>query len=968
VITYTVTFNTSSTEYDSSIKNTAKATTETDAGELEDDSSTTTNVVNSTVSKTGEYDSDTNTITWTIVLNSSNGNIAGYTLSDAMFADTSDLKVTGGSSSDYTYVYDSDKNLIGIKFNATDSDGDNDSTTNTNTYTITYTTTVDAASLGSASYTVSNTATVYDDEDKEASKDTGDVTVDGDNGKLDKELTDADDSTATDTNGTVTRVLNWTTTVTVPEGGITSGTVLYDYLGKSSNDTDSYKSTSSTDQWFTYIQITDLFSGLATNGITVGSTTISYNSGVNFTLEAYDATSEQWVTYSNLTSDSSTYSTHLFTAYKITFNDDFDVSGTWELTYSTTADITDVDDGTATSEYYYNYTKIGSLSDNDYYVENGKVYKMDGNWGTADSTVKINESGTVTLTWIVSVYIQPGSTETYTVTDYLPAGVTFNSAKVSVNYVEATLTDDDGDGNMSATLWNSPSSTVTGTVDTSGTGTTVSISITPANYAAYATSGGYATITYTVTTDNIDLSSYSESGTYTVTSYTNKVSVTYGSDNYGEDDQTQDIVYTKTEEGGDESGDHDVVDKSGEYVSGDSTLRYSVLLNQDANTLNEGNDLTFTDYISLYYSGTNYNSALLSLVQSSVKFYQLCEITYDSSTDTGTYVDSNGETQTVANVSTNSNVYTYTESDNSVTYYYMEGISVAWTYNETDNGYGTHTYTIKATVPDSTAILVVYRYNLVGVEGLYFSVTNTAKLTYDSGSTDQDQDTETDEWTESKTSGGITSGSGITIYKVKQGNYGVTLQGAKFAFYKYNASAGEWVQITYDDFSLGYIKNDDGSTTTITNWNTNPMDSEDYLVTGSNGTISIASTFSYTTESGETAYAYYNWYEEETLYRIVEVVPPDGYKITAPEYIYFYWSDSDDGTSVSYPSGLDTTSETVYDLKATTLNPTVYIENEQDVHLPSTGGMGTRRFWLIGLILCGGAGFALIRRRRRYHI
>lgn len=930
VVTYTVYFDApESGDYNTSISNSATAKSTTDAGEIKDDSTVTKNAISSSVTKTGDYDANTDTITWTITYNETGANIAGKILYDYQVDGTSFADATSGldinNSGTYEYVYDTNgTDIIGIKFLAvSDSDGDGTLDTNTTTYTIVYTTDV-STYLGYSSYTAHNIVTVdnvtaYGDETVE----TG--------GKLSKILSDSASTTKTD-GTTTTRDLTWTSTVTIPAGGIKADSYLADYLGTYGKDYSSYTSTDTTDQWFTYSQITTLFSTLSSNGLQIvgssGTTVLSY--GTDFTLYAYDPTVGDWVAYSDITDNG-----HVYTAYQIFFlKDNGNCSGTVTLTYSTTADISDVENNTVASETYYNSVKIGSLEAYASYTEQNVVYKTDGKNNNADSDATVDEDGE--LTWIVHLYIQAGSTETYTVVDTLPDGLTFESATLTINYKDATLTDDDNDGNMSAKFSWGIETAVTGTVESNSvSGTDVTVYVEPDHYSELTTSGGYVTITYKATIDGFAkmIADATAGVTIDIGSYNNEVVVYYGTEKYGDDDQRQDVTYTETDSGDKGSDGHDIVDKSGAFSSGDATLRYEVLLNIDGDKLNNGTNLTFTDVIETYYTG--YDGIEIELRNSSVAFYKLYKITYDEANDTGTYTDSNGVTQTITSLSSNiysssnptNTVYRYVEDETTPTYsyYYMETTTIAWTYSVDVNG-GNYTHTITATIPDETSILVLYWYDMYkpGGNGSWFDVKNNATLTGENTTTKTDEQTTHDQWSEVSTTGGITSGSGITIYKVEPDNYSIAVPGAKFEFYMYDTATSKWVQITQADFMSGTDTVD--STKTASNVSDTTMTSDNYLVTSdSNGSITISSTFTY--KDGEnTAYAYYDWYQTDTLYYIVEVEAPSGYELLDKEKVYFYWS-SDNGT-LTYPSDVDQYNTKIYDLKATSLNPTVYVENQ----------------------------------------
>ncbi|MCD7732864.1 MAG: hypothetical protein LUH56_05435 [Oscillospiraceae bacterium] len=941
VITYTVKFDApASGEYDTTISNSVTATSTTDAGGVEDGYDVPPTIVtNSAISKTGDYDEAANTITWTIVYNSTDANIVNNVLYDSSisgtsFADaiTGSMTINGTEGVDYEYVYESGV-FVGIKF------------LTSKEYTITYKTDA-GVSLGTAGYTARNYVEVKNEDGDTVAEKYANEPVDI-GGYLNKDFEDAEDAVIIYTDNTnttiasVTRILNWSTTTTVPVGGITKGTVFED-------DLDGYNW--SEEQWFSYSQIIALFETLD-DGLTIGTGSIPYNSGANYTIEAYDKKSGTWIKYDTLLSGgASTYddtSTYLFTAFRITFNDAFEVSGDWKIEYSTTADITKVYTGEVSSKSYKNTTKIGSLYSDDSYVENLPVYKTDGG-STMDGTTDTTVDSSGNLTWKVYTYIQANSTETYYITDTLPAGLTFVSAKVEMANDSATLTAEsaDADGNMSANFGWVTQTAITGAVTGNSTdGTEIEIQI-PTSLSSLVGGGGYITITYTATIDGLaDMIKDAEAdanGTVYVDlekSYTNHVSVKYGKSDYGEDDQTQNVDYEEKETGDDETVDYDAVDKTGAQVG--SAIKYQVVLNIHGTTLNNGSNLTLTDIASIYYSGDggNYNNALLSLDNESIAFYQLCEITFDTgSTESGTYVDSNGVTQTITDItskiydaSTNlrGTVYVYdvttTDDQNNTTttttYFYMEKISVAWTYSQSDNGYGWYYHTLTASIPDSKPILFLYAYNVVGnvtkVDGGGYGVSNTATLSAQSDDLDKDDDSTSGTWSKYGTSASM-SGSGLTIYKVDVDNYDTKLENAKFSFEMY--VNGSWVQVTYDQFSIGY----DASTGAKADSTSNPMSSDNYIYTDENGKISLSSAFTY--NSTETAY--YSWYQTETLYRLVEREAPDGYELITLYTIYFYWSDDDDSTSVTYPSNFDTSSVKVYDLNETSYTPQEYVPNQ----------------------------------------
>ncbi|MCD8365894.1 MAG: CHAP domain-containing protein, partial [Clostridiales bacterium] len=411
MITYDVVVDTGSDlNVNASATNKISVSTEDSEGTpLNDDDTDITYIIESLVSKSGTYDSKNGTITWTITVNASGVNIAGYVLTDIMLADA-----TITVDPDVGYTSDGDT----ITFNAVkDTDGDGDADSNTDTYTIKYTTPSDQT-LGDKN--VTNTAGLSGDgKSGEAT-----VTVTADGGSLTKANTN-DSSTTVNSDGTIT--LAWTSSLTVPTGGSADGTVIWDYLGGQW----SYGGgVSSTHQWYTYDQITTLFQNYFAGGIQFTDGTTTYPvSATDFTMEAYYFSNKtdtlgEWVDYQTLV-NSSTYEDGYFTAWRITFNSDISFSGNvvkLTLVYETTADTADVDGVKKTSESYFNYMEVGDLSVNDAYTykDYAKVVKTDGNNKSDDSSHIITGESDDTLTWIVKVYIAEGSDyEFVTVTDTL---------------------------------------------------------------------------------------------------------------------------------------------------------------------------------------------------------------------------------------------------------------------------------------------------------------------------------------------------------------------------------------------------------------------------------------------------------------------------------------------------------------------------------------------------------------------
>ncbi len=97
-------------------------------------------------------------------------------------------------------------------------------------------------------------------------------------------------------------------------------------------------------------------------------------------------------------------------------------------------------------------------------------------------------------------------------------------------------------------------------------------------------------------------------------------------------------------------------------------------------------------------------------------------------------------------------------------------------------------------------------------------------------------------------------------------------------------------------------------------------------------------------------------------YMLTEIKAPDGYNLlTDPIVFTISWSE-EDGFSVAIESGLDTENEE-YEMDDGYIL-TLDIENNSGTLLPSTGGMGTRLFYVIGAVLVLGAAVLFVTKKR----
>ena len=335
----------------------------------------------------------------------------------------------------------------------------------------------------------------------------------------------------------------------------------------------------------------------------------------------------------------------------------------------------------------------------------------------------------------------------------------------------------------------------------------------------------------------------------------------------GSSSQTQEWTYKK------EEVVTQVVDKSGGWDNANRIMNYTVVLNPEGKDLVEGADtltlidtMTYTNQVWLSWPFDNsiaysINAALL---QSSVKLY------------TAVWDEEQGEWVAGEAVTDWSWTYEAKTSENS------------WESNKAIN-------TITATgIPDGTPLLLQYSYRVTcnvpdEIDGqktsFSLSFSNTAKLegTNYSG----EHSSSNTKWEHSSESAGVTTDKSYTFYKVEAGNYNVSLAGATFSVYQYDTSTGAY------------------GTEPVKTYSTNASGS--FHITRQEKDASGNVTFSYDTN---------------TLYKVTETSPPDGYKL--PDEVktfYFYFSSTED-TAHTLPENLPSDA-----VDLTNEARTVYVEN-----------------------------------------
>lgn len=383
--------------------NSATAKADSPDKEIEKKGETTVTVKKQSVEKSGVYDSANEKIKWTIVVNPEQADIAGFVLRDDMlyegiqnrsFQIVNDNGDPAGENIQYQQITDRTTGETYIKFLAMDSGG------NCSSYTITYET---QAPRGTIDYQVTNKAEFEDpDPDKPKSDDTQTVTVPG--------LVDIAKSgalTTTTGEGTTTNAtVAWQVTVTLPSGGITTGTEIVDYNGNN-------EWTADKTHWMTKTQVDTLVNELkkvfGEDGYEISLCTDSASLDVN------------WVSASEVDANTKYY------GWRVRFTDDKTLTGEKSINYQTVSQFD-------TQEVKYgNSVKIGKeYTWKSAYAE--VEYKATLiKYGTDNKTVEdtyITNSTDGILKWFICVTPDTSSQE-FDLYDYLPEGLTVRKLSLS---------------------------------------------------------------------------------------------------------------------------------------------------------------------------------------------------------------------------------------------------------------------------------------------------------------------------------------------------------------------------------------------------------------------------------------------------------------------------------------------------------------------------------------------------------
>ncbi|QGW99788.1 LPXTG cell wall anchor domain-containing protein [Streptococcus ruminicola] len=695
--------------------NTVSASSQTDTSDKQSHtSSSQVTLALNQLDKKGQYNDSDGTITWTIRVNEGQSDIAGARLTDEMFAATSDLTISPEAGA--TIEYKNGK-ISGIRFSALTNGK------NTNSYTITYTTPVDFTDAGWDDSTIKNKVVLDDDGKTLTTTDQtikeAEVTLPG-TGDITKEV-----SEVMELSEPGVREVVWDVEIKMPNSGVLKkGTVFTDTLKDPwSPNADVH--------WYTKAQLEDLYHRL--------EEVLGKN---NFTLEARQSYSD-YTDYSHLRDN-----VH-YTEFKVTLTADKTSSKNVMIHYRSMISLEK-----SSNQRYSNHIISGthSVSTEYNYSKDSNVVKTDGH-GNSGTTKTTSADGTVT--WMVKVELDDSATS-MVVTDTLPEGISLTGLSYGQRWGQIKANLDSGILTQGSNGWGTYNIALDGTVSSDGV---VTLDFTTTDGKSLKNNiGGNSDFWMTFTTHYDD---FTEGSSKLVKSLTNNVSVTVNGEDYGSDNQTQEVTFS-SDEGNSTTPDVKPIAKSGEWDNAKRQLTYSLSINPQADDLVKGSDtITLTDVMH------NWSNVISEyLIQDSVKLY------------------------------------------------YTDGTEVpasewAWKISSADDGWGNHYHTLVVTMKDSKAYILDYSYQLTKPNedaAAYYYPHNTATL--EGVANGSDYTTTTVHWQRTGTSSGFDTEKAYIISKVDADNFGLDLEGAVFTVYKYDGDSddsNDEIVTTYQTNAKGLI-------------------------------------------------------------------------------------------------------------------------------------------------------------------
>ncbi len=667
-----------------------------------------------------------------------------------------------------------------------------------------------------------------------------------------------------------TGVLPWTVTIHVPAGGIPANTQLVDMMGKDSGD----------NVYMTNLQVKAAVEKLCqVLNIQLQNVKVAITDGIYWSPNQYD--------YGQIDS----YTDAKFRKLTLTLLEDWVPANGQAQDISITYDTTLIIDPAKMNQVYSNYFKAGEKeSSAQFEYWRSGVEKTDDDGHTGTSTVTSQGD----LIWKVIVTLDDTSRQSLDITDTLPTDVTlkelvlirpinqWSNSTVSMTIGEGgTVSGQDG-------LYQ-----VNGTYDkTTGK---VSLKVTAVN-GGDLLAKTKLTFVFGCRTD------YTDNDTHAFTNHVEAAGI-------GSASQTQEWTYDN------QDTETTVLGKIGTWHNDSRMLSYSVSINPEGKKLSSDSagKLTLVDTLS-------YNKNVTGWI----------------SDENGNWLENRGFTMDVSLVQNSVKLYRVTKNEDGTTTETL--LSVPWTFEEWlgSNEWDSNRKCIlhMSDVPDGTHLRLEYKYQVetnAPKNGIIEDLSIGNKVTLEGTGYETAADKFESKWKETETSGQVTSGRTLAIYKVARGDYGTVLPGAEFTVYTVDTS-----------YNLNeYKTRPDGTTFS------NPM------VTDESGRLTI--------RIQDKAGAPLN-FDYDTLYALKETKAPPGYRLPDdPQVFYFYFSNPD-GAARAIPGNLPAGA---MDLSQT--DQQKFVENEPvpTYELPQTGGGGTRGFTLGGALVTVGGLYLLTRKKRR---
>ena len=670
-----------------------------------------------------------------------------------------------------------------------------------------------------------------------------------------------------------TGVLPWTVTIHVPAGGIPANTQLVDMMGKDSGD----------NVYMTNLQVKAAVEKLCqVLNIQLQNVKVAITDGIYWSPNQYD--------YGQIDS----YTDAKFRKLTLTLLEDWVPANGQAQDISITYDTTLIIDPAKMNQVYSNYFKAGEKeSSAQFEYWRSGVEKTDNDGHTGTSTVTSQGD----LIWKVIVTLDDTSRQSLDITDALPSDVTlkalvlvrpidqWHNSTVSMTIGEdGTVSGQDG-------LYQ-----VNGTYDkTTGK---VSLKVTALN-GGDLPAKTKLTFVFGCRTD------YTDNNTHTFTNHVEAAGI-------GSASQTQEWTYDN------QDTETTVLGKIGTWHNDSRMLSYSVSINPEGKTLSSDSagKLTLVDTLS-------YNKNVTGWI----------------SDENGNWLENRVFTMDVSLVQNSVKLYRVTKNEDGTTTETL--LSVPWTFEEWlgSNEWDSNRKCIlhMSDVPDGTHLRLEYKYQVetnAPKNGIIEDLSITNKVALEGTGYETAADKFESKWKETETSGQVTSGRTLAIYKVARGDYGTVLPGAEFTVYTVDTSVTPYA-------FTEYVARPDGSAFP------NPM------VTDESGRLTI--------RIQDKADAQLN-FAYDTLYALKETKAPAGYRLPdTPQVFYFYFSNPE-GAARTLPQNLPTGA---MDLSQT--DQQKFVENEPvpTYELPKTGGGGTRGFTLGGALVTVGGLYLLTRKKRR---